>query len=263
MTAILRTASPIVLVVNVPSVFAPFSQPSRSCQSTSMLNPPRSPPRRCTPTAGYCAWNASIAPSMSVSLIIPFISTMRIRSASFTLRLIIVTPAPSHRCVYPFRVRWTTERPKDAFVAVEYNGYWFSSPKPTSRASQDLIFLSRFPFAGSGTSSRTTGVNPASFLGARTPRSRHLSHADRLVVVCRLPHARHGFTAKQSNQLGLLLVRRKRGQSGRPDELWPSPASQISEGDQRPPVVAEAVVESCGQLRFKKLAKTAVHRTNL
>src|SRR5512132_801930 len=167
MTATLRTASPIVLVVTVPSVFAPFSQPSRSCQSSSMLNPPRSPPRRCTPTAGYCAWNASIAPSMSVSLIIPFISTMRIRSASFTLRLIIVTPAPSHRCVYPFRVRWTTERPKDAFVAVEYNGYWFSSPKPTSRGSQDLIFLSRFPFAGSGTSSRTTGVNPASFFGAR------------------------------------------------------------------------------------------------
>ena len=26
----------------------------------------------------------------------------------------------------PFRVRWSKERPSDAFVAIEYNGYWFS-----------------------------------------------------------------------------------------------------------------------------------------
>ena len=26
----------------------------------------------------------------------------------------------------PFRVRWSTERPSDAFVAIQYNGYWFS-----------------------------------------------------------------------------------------------------------------------------------------
>jgi hypothetical protein len=26
----------------------------------------------------------------------------------------------------PFRVRWTAQRPRDAFVAVEYNGYWYS-----------------------------------------------------------------------------------------------------------------------------------------
>jgi hypothetical protein len=26
----------------------------------------------------------------------------------------------------PFRVRWTRERPDDAFITAEYNGYWFS-----------------------------------------------------------------------------------------------------------------------------------------
>ena len=39
----------------------------------------------------------------------------------------------------PFRVRWSKERPSDAFVAIEYNGYWFSVTNTTSRASGGSI----------------------------------------------------------------------------------------------------------------------------
>lgn len=38
----------------------------------------------------------------------------------------ISAPAGGDGLGVPFRVRWTRERPADAFVACEYNGYWYS-----------------------------------------------------------------------------------------------------------------------------------------